>query len=831
MAKDDLNNFVPKLKKYHLLLIVCLLSPILLLNINYNNNLRNKENTNNDKNNLFEKIISGRFLEEVEVENNTTKVCDKTSDNLKEYYKTGDKSILGIDDDEIKGEEGEHIQALINLFKIHFSKNVTNKRALEEKGGDDATLTNIITYGKHILPLIVFLGIAILSIPGWLICCICCCGNCCCCCCCKKNSCKLPSFVFSYICYGIVGLICFYGLSKSNSIFIGINDTECSILKFVDEVLEGETKENPPYWAGIEVITNILNRLSSKVEELKTGTEAKLNAQKTIIDEKKNNFEDTLETGSNAITSNYKGTYDSKEYQLDIAKNFGTFTKSTRTSSPENSICDLWFKEYNYTAANAEYFITETKKNFNILLKDNSVSQSLNKGKQSMKEIEEAFDDIKLKVAGNIIKYGDDIDKYGKLVFKILYTVLLLMDAGVAAFMLLLCFCSGRLCSCCCCPRVFCKFFIHILWNIMAIFMIALFMFGSLFTISGKVGKDMMSVVSYLVSEENLGENNDTILLGDVKKYLNRCFNKDGDILTELGFNMNSMNSFEGIKNAELQFEDIENEFKDKKNKFVYKEYLSQLDSRVEYKSEDLSLISTNANTNPLSYKFTDLLKDVNTESIRLDEKEKWDITSISSEACYSGTPTNNIIYHPKKCYPTDKVWVRSGTSLGTKIDILKDIKTFISTADGTTDPIPSHSIRNILNDLNEKYEAFLNSEIKAIDIYKQTIQNLTSIVYQFSGKDEGMFSFINCKFIKSNVQILLINLKNVFGNDIYMIGVYLLMAACSLAIAIILTILLVIIINVGVDSNKDNKKLATSEDKIDEIPLYSEGKMLKNTK
>lgn len=826
MAKDELKNFIPKLKKYHLLLIVCLLSPILLLNSNYDNNLRNKDNTNIEKKNLFEKIISGRFLEEVDVENNTTKVCDKTSDNLKEYYRTGDKSILGIDDDEIKGEEGEHIQALINLLKIHFSKNVTekNKRALEENGGDDGTLTNIITYGKHILPLIVFLGIAILSIPGWLICCICCCGNCCCCCCCKKNSCKLPSFIFSYICYGIVALICFYGLSKSNTIFVGINDTECSILKFVDEVLEGETKENPPYWAGIEVITNILNSLSTKIEELKTGTEAKLNGQKTIIDEKKNSFEGTLETGSNAITSNYKETYDSKEYQLDIAKNFGTFTKSTRTSSPENSISDLWFKEYNYTAANAEYYITETKKNFNILLKDNSVSQSLSEGKQSMKEIEDAFDDIKLKVAGNIIKYGDDIDKYGKLVFKILYTVLIIMDAGVAAFMLLLCFCSGKLCSCCCCPRVFCKFFIHILWNIMAIFMIALFMFGSIFTISGQVGKDMMSVVSYLVSEENLGENNDTILLGDVKKYLNRCFNRDGDILTELGFNMNSMNSFEGIKNAELQFGDIENEFKDKKKKFVYKEYLSQLDSRVEYKSEDLSLISTNANTNPLSYKFTDLLKDVNTESSRLNQKEKWDITSTSSDVCSSGTPTNNIIYHPKKCYPTDKGWVTSDINLGTKLLILNDIRTFISTADGTTD---SNSIRKILNDLNNKYEAFLNSEIKAIDIYKQTIQNLTSIVYQFSGKDEGMFSFINCKFIKSNVQILLINLKNVFGNEIYMVGVYLLMAACSLAIAIILTILLVIIINVGVDSNNNDQKMNASDDKKNFVPLSSEGRLI----
>ena len=69
----------------------------------------------------------------------------------------------------------------------------------------------------------------------------------------------------------------------------------------------------------------------------------------------------------------------------------------------------------------------------------------------------------------------------------------------------------------------------------MAIFMIALFMFGSIFTISGQVGKDMISVVSYLVSKDNLGENSDTILLGDVKKYLNKCINSDGEILAELG--------------------------------------------------------------------------------------------------------------------------------------------------------------------------------------------------------------------------------------------------------------------------------------------------------
>ena len=114
---------------------------------------------------------------------------------------------------------------------------------------------DLIAYGMHILPILIFLVVAILCIPGWIICCFCCCCNCCCCCCCKKPGCKIPCFIFTYVFYGLSVAICIYGLSQSNSIFVGLADTECSVLKFFDQVLEGETKQERPRWPGIEGIS------------------------------------------------------------------------------------------------------------------------------------------------------------------------------------------------------------------------------------------------------------------------------------------------------------------------------------------------------------------------------------------------------------------------------------------------------------------------------------------------------------------------------------------------------------------------------------------------
>jgi len=59
---------------------------------------------------------------------------------------------------------------------------------------------------------------------------------------------------------------------------------------------------------------------------------------------------------------------------------------------------------------------------------------------------------------------------------------------------------------------------------------------GSLFAIVGKLGNDGMSLVSYVVSKENLENVDDPFLIGkaqDVIKYLKICLHGNGSLESE----------------------------------------------------------------------------------------------------------------------------------------------------------------------------------------------------------------------------------------------------------------------------------------------------------
>ena len=435
-------KYRPKLKQFYIFLTILLFFSFFFFHSPDRKNLRVQEKITEAKSYLSKVLSPGRLLEEIEEDKkNTTKICEKISDNMKQYHKTGDKTILGIDEDKIEGDKGDHITALINIVKILTSDKESTLRTLEEKqkfSKEQQTelMQNFVIYGKTIIPLLVLFGIAILSIPGWITCCsCCCCCNCCCCCCCKKDSCKTPCFVLTFFCYGIVALICFYSLGKSNNIFYGVADTECSVLKSVDEVLYGETNKNPPFWGGIEGITDILNKLLEKVIDLEDDPDL----NKGNINTLKEDFEDNLKTSGITIkdcstSPNYCYNDGTNTYMLDIAKNFGevvlTEDHQYKEGNPKNSIADLWIKEYNKSAINSNHYMDKTIASFTILKQD-EVTESLNNGKESMKEIEEAFDGIKKKIAGNIYKYADDFDSYGRLGYKLVFTILILIDAGL----------------------------------------------------------------------------------------------------------------------------------------------------------------------------------------------------------------------------------------------------------------------------------------------------------------------------------------------------------------------------------------------------------------
>ena len=80
----------------------------------------------------------------------------------------------------------------------------------------------------------------------------------------------------------LVVAVCIYGLSKSNHIFIGVADTECSILKFIDEVLDGESKETKPKLANT-TRNNYLHRIEKNIKPNEFGLMKICNVRKSDV--------------------------------------------------------------------------------------------------------------------------------------------------------------------------------------------------------------------------------------------------------------------------------------------------------------------------------------------------------------------------------------------------------------------------------------------------------------------------------------------------------------------------------------------------------------------
>ena len=883
-----------KIKAYHILILGIILCPLMIINSNYVNNQRAEEKLYKEKSRLFNKIILGRNLQDgggagagggvpgadpdtptpegdpeksKEGEKDDTKskvdeVCERGSEELKKYYKTGNLEEIDLKDGKIKCEDKDkdYIKAIINILKSKFGEEEegedeegegSGRRNLdggEEKDnsddkseeGDDDLTNNIIAYGKHLLPTLIFLVVALLCIPGWIMCCFCCCCNCCCCCCCKKPCCKIPCFVITFGLYALVVAVCFYGLSQSNHIFVGIADTECSILRFVDEVIDGESKETLPKWAGFNGIKGVLNNLKSTVIELEENTVNELNEEIRLINDNseatpgtKKQFLDKLKhygdiyyagTEHDIYTKNYPDNDDPdtpRKYCLDIVKRFGKYDSTEEKGIPDDSIINTWVTEYKIVAEMADSQMESASESFNEVLGSqfDTIKDSLDEGINQMNDIDSSIGDIKGSSSDIIADNAGTIDEYGKLGVKAVFGVLALIDIALAAFILLLCFCSGKCCTKCCCCRCICKLFTHILWNVLAILMIIVFLFGSLFTLIGKVGEDAMSIISFLVSDDNLGENKETILLSSAKDYLGICINGDGKLDDKLGFDTDAMNSFDDLKNAQSDINYAKNQFESKLEMVTYSNTIRELAERRSLKTSSFFLLrEDDIESNPLNLAV--LLETINENPYTKGKKEKWTIDCVENTECNPGnnddadidnSHDDEMCFKPEKCLPSYRDWIQESDTpenIKKNAQIIADMKSLIEKAfvkgAGETYQVFNES----LGILGNAYYAFLNQYITALTHFNNTIDKITSDLNKYTGEDAGIFSLINCNFVGKNIKVMLKYLKEALGGDVYTIGVCLILVGCSLALSISFTILLIIVINADIDNNKKKKDI-----------------------
>lgn len=676
------------LKYYHIILLSILVCPLLILNSNSVNKKREQEKLFKQEKEKIKNI----FLRRLDFASDTNDICKKGTEDLQKYYETGDGNIIGIDDDKIESKNNpEYIQALINLIT----------------GSENEGDSGIIDYIKHIIPALIFLVIAILSLPGWLVCCICSCANCCCCCCCKKAYCKLPFYIISCVIYAFVVAVSIYGLSQSNSIFVGLADTECSLLKFIGEVLDGETRQTKPRWGGISGIQELLLETKTKIGNLGDSTKTELSDNKDKAENKKQEFENALHLYSHNIESD-GGSYKYREelspsevtgfYSLDIIYKFGVFDKNNPQSAREGTFVKSWYEEYKEVAKNSKEQMDDAYTNFDKLIqKKDEASNALDSGVNSIDDIKQSFDDVKDQISSIIVDNSDTIDKFGKLIFKIVFSLLMAINLGIAAFITLLFFCKFSLCQNGC-LKCLLKSLIHILWNILALLTFLTLLIGSIFTLVGTVGKDLILVVEYLVSDENLGKP-EPALLGEAGDYLKTCINGDGDLKEKLNLNLDSMNNLGELRVAKRKIDEAKQSAQNLLDtKIAYNAYKTEYEARKSYSTDDFRLINVD---HPNIYlTFRDYLSNLNNH-IPNGNSDTWSISCTSNEhSCDSirgPGDTSQYCIKPSSCH-TEKIinWYTGYDD--TNVLVLDHFIGSIKAASETDVSDNSKSIKSILN-------------------------------------------------------------------------------------------------------------------------------------
>ena len=462
-----------------------------------------------------------------------------------------------------------------------------------------------------------------------------------------------------------------------------------------------------------------------------------------------------------------------------------------------------------------------------------NILDALDKGQKELGKIKDPFDSVYSEISDILYDSSEMMDKHGKTVVELVFSLLIAMNICLAALMLLICMFSGQSCVNCSFCRCICKFATHVLWNILAILMILSFLIGSILGLIGRVGGDMMSLVSYIISEENFHNQVNPVLLGELgdgKEALEECILGNGDLSSVFGFD-DVASDFNTISQKKREIEEYMVTFRTLSTNYgAYNILVNALKSRTEFTIDPKIKLSgsTSPGSNILSeVKFSQIISKLNSLSNAISESngEKWDgisgdksfLCDTGANADSPGNPNGNLL-HPWSCEPNNRDWVYNAISsdsvLKNYAQIATDIIQLLKQANDTTNPGDNYYF--YMDDTKSSYKVYLDTYMDVLEFFHQVISDVVGAIEEGSGDSDDIFSFLNGKFIKTNIKIILKYLKDCLGKDIYTVGICLVIIGCSLVLSVSSTILLIVIINIDLEQKK---KLVPNT----EIPDYAE--------
>ena len=757
---------------YYIILISILISPLLIINSSYKLKQREQSKINdNDKNSDM------NFLRKLDFKSDSLEICSKSSEDLINYFKTGDTNYVTLYAYDENKEPSEIAITYVNI--------------IEGEGDEDENMDKI---KNHLAPMIIFIILGFLCIPGWLIFCCCACCQCKCFKCFKTIRCRTPFFIIVSITNGLFIGCCIGGLIEINPIFEALTNTECSLLRFISEVLDGETKNVLPKWAGISGLIGIFENTINRIEQMSgDGTLTDTNDKKLLYNAAKSSFITALSSACSAIAAEVKYKYQT-DYFLDIAYKFGTQENDATFTS--GSYAEKWVKEAEIT----DYVSDCYTKLGNVLTIQTNLA--MKDAQLVFQDIGEGIEEIKDKIGEEVLKYSEKIDKYGKIILKLVFSVLLIIAVLLETFFIFLLIFASRKCDC---PKLAClmKFWINLFWNILALLVIVIFIIGGAICTIGTLAQDIFETISFVISSRNLLSPSPKIFENEASSYLDICINDDGEITEKLGID-GDLEKIGDLKTVTEALDKMIDSLTIKKQNTAHPDYVFDEVEREVIKryNNHMDYGFINKNTKE-TLTLSKALKELNQaiKSCNIDESYSFSCNPVAD--CTSTFNTGSCM-SPETCIrnPNDlsdinnRYSSHSPTCLATSTSItaIRSIFDSIEYAHSSS-ASDSNSIINKATEVKTAYGQFLVSALNALNGYTVKFRPFSVIYSEFIGNG-SILSLVNCAFIGKNVKVLLNYLNDALGKGFITLGSVLVVIGFIMLSNITFTILLLSIIN-----------------------------------
>ena len=604
------------------------------------------------------------------------------------------------------------------------------------------------------------------------------------------------------------------GLNKYNKVFMSLNGASCSLMKFVLELSEGQEKTELPKWDGIVKIKEIL---TDTIDSIKTSQGEILNN----FTKEMNNLDNSVNNWNTKLDNSYNIVNQSKLENITIPETdreesyYASYTIQYGPYTQENTLLYSLDQEFT-TILNLIYQI---KDNIKTAIEETTVSETLINAKDQLDDILSQFDDITNSIVDPWYKYQKIGVKYGKKGCKYYFYYILVVNFLLMIFFSIV-FCMKKLC-------IF-KMILHILWITLGLVLFVIMVLGSVLAILGIVGKDVISVLHYILSEQNLYSDEPVIFsMGEGTKYINTCMNGDGNLSEAFNFDIStdSLNQLVFLRDGLIESFKVFENYTESINLIGYK---AMLNSYERFYFQPLYSTSPNDFTNNNNlFNINYYIEKLNSYTIQSGSdntcvyiKDKWSLRSTDSDYPNKINTTDETSKLGENClmyiydnWTEEKVQNRFNSKNlcdDSKVgDIIKYITMFESFRNKNNELIKN--INTINSDINQNIISLIKSINSTLNSCKEIIDPIYNIFNQIIGNSTNIFSILNCTFLSTDINVTFIELYQGLGKDIHKFGllVYIISVFAGFGIwGILISMNLQNIVATKDNSNKNDLKI-----------------------